>query len=1360
VLSFTPPAPEAVKLLAIYENHDSDHLVIPCSALTKAGEVRTTAFLDSGGSATAYITKNFVQQHKLPLIPLLRPKTLELADGSTDHSLTHMALLDLAFGDHLEQLTCYVVDNLGAYNLILGIKWHDTHDPDIRWSERTVTFRSSYCLHHCLLHHLPVTVQQKGYIKRDEAANTLSMPELQTDNLDPETSESRPIPSIVPTPPLPKPKPKPPDRVTKDPGHFDIKMVSSRAFMMMARRTNHKVMVINPARDFDWTTEQRSLLKRLAYLESSNLSKMSISDYDKFNKATEYLTREQLQARLPPQLKDMHEVFNKRQANTLPAHTAHDFKIDLKPGTTLPYKRPYGMSREELAAVKKYIDENLSKGFIRPSTAEGSSPVLLVKKPGGGLRFCVDYRGLNAITIKNRYPIPLIRETLDRLCKAKRYTKLDVIGAFNRLRVRDGDQELTTFTTRYGAYMYEVMPFGVCNGPGSFQSYINSVLREYLDLCACIYLDDVLVYTDGDEAEHYQQVRNVLKRLQDAGLYCDINKSEFNVKSVKFLGLIITTNGLKMDIAKIRTIQDWQTPKNVHDVLSFLGFCNFYRRFIQGFSKLAAPLTEMTKGISDWKPSKLPPFLWTKDHDLAFQKLKEAFDPTIMLCHFDPTKPTWLETDASDWVVAGVLSQMHDGILKPVAFYSKKMSPAECNYEIYDKELLAIVRAFEEWRPELAGLDSDDPTRVITDHRNLQWFMSTKQLNQRQTRWSEFLSQFHFQIQYRPGLQGTKPDSLTRRTGDVPQEGDYDKRHAHRSQQVLKPQFLAPGVNTSTSSHKAVQLSALMFANFDIEHTIKKSYKADPLIAHVKTSFAEKALHKDVHSAFPGYALGDFKIDDQGMLFIDHRLYVPQPLRLEIIRSAHESKIGGHGGRTSTYDLLHRNYCWPKMVEEVSRFVAHCRRCLRIKKTRQKKYGLLQSLPPVDRPFQHLTMDFIVDLPPSSSDNNTYTNILIVVCRLTKRRKFVPMTTITARELAKVYEREVWKEWGFPQTIVTDRGTQFLSDFWLRLCERIGTRPKLSTAYHPETDGQSEIANAFLEQYLRGFCNYAQSDWVELLPSAEFFSNNKVNSSTGVSPFFASYHCHPRTGIEPPDPNLGKGPTKFERTAADDLVARKERLWQHLRDEIEWASSQHAIQANKKRQATPDYKVGDEVMLSTKNIRTERPSAKLDHTNMGPFSIKRIVHDGRAFELDLPANLKFLHPVFHPNLLTPLPNKKDIKPLPGQVTEPPPPVKVLRQDGIHDEWYVEEILDSGWKQARGRAPKNGKRQMKLWYLVKWEGFDVPTWQDASKDLTDCNEHIADYHHHNPNAAGPRKGFGPPPGWKPPSPNQTTSETPL
>jgi hypothetical protein len=169
---------------------------------------------------------------------------------------------------------------------------------------------------------------------------------------------------------------------------------------------------------------------------------------------------------------------------------------------------------------------------------------------------------------------------LDRLCKAKRYTKLDVIGAFNRLRVRDRDQELTTFTTRYRAYIYEVMPFGVCNGPRSFQLYINSVLREYLDLYACIYLDDVLVYTDGDEAEYYQQVRNVLKRLQDAGLYCNINKSEFNVKSVKFLGLIITTNSLKMDIAKIRTIQDWQTPKNVYDVLSFLGFCNFYRRFI------------------------------------------------------------------------------------------------------------------------------------------------------------------------------------------------------------------------------------------------------------------------------------------------------------------------------------------------------------------------------------------------------------------------------------------------------------------------------------------------------------------------------------------------------------------------------------------------------------------------------------------------------------------------------------------------------------------------------------------------------------------------------------------------------------
>jgi hypothetical protein len=271
-------------------------------------------------------------------------------------------------------------------------------------------------------------------------------------------------------------------------------MVSSKAFMMMARRQDHKIIFINPATDFNWSADQKDLLQRLArmdlYPETNNTSTLSkvttTADFEKFHEKPQYFPDTEIQACLSPQLKDMYATFNKRNTDTLPLRGPHDFKIELKPRAKLPFKRPYGMSQEELAAVKEYIDENLAKGFIRLSTAEISSPVLLVKKPGRGLRFCVDYRGLNAITIKNRYPIPLIRETLDRFRKAKRYTKLDIIAALNRIRIREGDQDLVTFITRYSTYRYKVLPFKVSNGPGSFQAYINSILREYIDIFVCI----------------------------------------------------------------------------------------------------------------------------------------------------------------------------------------------------------------------------------------------------------------------------------------------------------------------------------------------------------------------------------------------------------------------------------------------------------------------------------------------------------------------------------------------------------------------------------------------------------------------------------------------------------------------------------------------------------------------------------------------------------------------------------------------------------------------------------------------------------------------------------------------------------
>ncbi len=412
--------------------------------------------------------------------------------------------------------------------------------------------------------------------------------------------------------------------------------------------------------------------------------------------------------------------------------------------------------------VKKWIDDNVAKGFIRESSARCAAPLLLAAKPGGGIRICQDYRGLNSVTIKNRYPLPLIRETLDALCNAKFYTKLDVIAAFNKLRIAEGHEWKTAFISRFGLYESLVMPFGLCNAPASFQHYINHALYDLLDKTCTAYLDDVLVYS-RTRKEHREHVREVVDRLIQAGLQVDIGKCEFETPSTKYLGLIITTDGIRMDPDKVKTIVEWEAPATVRELQRFLGFANFYRRFIRDFSGICRPLNDMLRKNAPWQ--------WNTKQQEAFEDLKRTFIAAPVLAYFDYDRKTILETDASDWASGGVLSQYDDeGLLRPVAYFSAKHSAAECNYEIYDKELLAIIKSLEEWRPELQGCGSE--FEIITDHKNLEYFTSTKTLNQRQVRWSEFLSQYNFRIVYRPGSKAVRPDALSRRPpghpGQVP----------------------------------------------------------------------------------------------------------------------------------------------------------------------------------------------------------------------------------------------------------------------------------------------------------------------------------------------------------------------------------------------------------------------------------------------------------------------------------------------------------------------------------------------------------------------------------------------------------------
>ena len=447
-------------------------------------------------------------------------------------------------------------------------------------------------------------------------------------------------------------------------------------------------------------------------------------------------------------------VFDQREADKLPPLRGQgiDHSIDLEKGTEPPWGPLYSMSKDELLVLRKTLSDYLSKGFIRVSNSPAAAPVLFAKKPGGGLRFCVDYRALNRLTKKDRYPLPLIQETLQSLAKAKWFTKLDVIAAFHRLRIASGDEWKTAFRTRYGLYEWLVTPFGLANAPSTFQKYINWVLRDFLDNFCSAYLDDIIIYSSGSLQDHREKVKSVLARLQEAGLQCDLDKCAFEVQSTKYLGFIIEAGkGIRMDPDKVKAIQDWEAPTTVKGIRGFLGFANFYRRFIQQYSEIVLPLTALTR--------KDHPFIWSTEADEAFRHLKRIFLTEPTLAQFDYDKPTRVETDSSGWCVGGILLQPNsDGLFTPCAFFSKKLAPAECNYEIYDKEMLAIIRCLEEWESELRGVQEFE---ILSDHKNLEYFMTVRKLTERQVRWSLILSRYNFRIRHIDGKNNVLADALS-----------------------------------------------------------------------------------------------------------------------------------------------------------------------------------------------------------------------------------------------------------------------------------------------------------------------------------------------------------------------------------------------------------------------------------------------------------------------------------------------------------------------------------------------------------------------------------------------------------------------
>jgi hypothetical protein len=920
----------------------------------------------------------------------------------------------------------------------------------------------------------------------------------------------------------------------------------------------------------------------------------------------------------------------------LPPERSVVHTIPIEPGARPPTRPIYPMSQPELAELKRQLDELIEKGYIEPSTSPYSAPILFVKKKTGELRMCIDYRGLNKITIKNKYPLPHISELLDRLDRVEYVSSIDLNSAYYQVRVAEQDISKTAFSCRYGHFQFRVMPFGLTSAPSTFQRLVNDVFRQHLDDFVVTYLDDILVFSKSAK-EHAAHLRIVFALLRKHKLYAKASKCQLGCESLPFLGHIVGRNGIAMDPAKVKAVQDWPTPSNVHHVRAFLGLSGFYRRFVKNYSLVASPLTDLLQLGK--------PFSWGSHEQSAFVALKSALVSAPILSAPDFSREFHLEltTDASDFAIGAVLSQGTKENLRTIAYLSHKLSGAQLNYPVHEKEMYAIIRALQSWRHYLLS----GPFTIMTDHKGLEYIQTTKNLTGRRARWAQLMDEFDYSIKYITGKSNVVADALSRRPD-------------------LRLHLLLGHVTLDQADVVLTLHNDLMAANASDEFYLATSPTAS-----------------DPNSKF---ILGHDKL----LYFLSPngpRLYIPASLRDVVMHEAHDTVSSGHLGMDKTLSALARRFYWPSMEKSVRLYVRTCVSCQRNKSEQKKLAGLLSPNPIPDKPWSHVTMDFITELPVS----NGYDSILTIVDRLTKMVHFHPCSsTITAPQAAQAFIQSVFRLHGLPSVIYSDRDPKFRGNFWKSLFKLLGTKLNMSTARHPQTDGQSERANRSIEEMLRHYINPSLTDWFDHLPLLEFAYNSSVQASTGATPFYLNFGQHPMSVLDVALPSTLAGMSDSAESTISrirDSVTKAQLHLQHAQDRM-------VRYANKNRRDLK-FSVDDLVLLSSDGLKP--PSAsdqarKFQPKFYGPFRVLEVRNNSLNYVLDLPAHWK-CHNVFHVSKLRPF-HSDDRHHVPPQT---------VNVDG-QEEFFVRSILK--------HRPEHSSRATATHFLVEWEGYPLEdaTWE--------------------------------------------------
>ena len=987
------------------------------------------------------------------------------------------------------------------------------------------------------------------------------------------------------------------------------------------------------------------------------------------------------------------------------------FSITLSDTTCVPVKqRERRLTPAKRAAALDWVREEVAAGRMEQSTGEWSAQLVFAAKYKDdkliGWRICGDYRDLNHQTRADAEPLPLPEEILDQLQGSSVFSKMDLLKGFNQIPVASDSRPYMAVSTPDGLYQPTVMPFGVRNAPGAFQREMRRVLRDRLHRGVEVFIDDIIIHSSNEE-EHVELLAWVFQRLRDEHYYAHPEKCEFMMDEVSFLGHVVNSVGIAVQEHKVAAVREWPTPTTKREVRGFLGLTGYYRRFVQNYSKIAEPLTLLTGDSVVWR--------WAEAQQSAFQQLKDRLSSAALLVYANPTRPYVLQTDASDCAVGAVLSQQQDdGMERPIAYWSHKLNKAEYNYSATEKELLAIVLACEHWAGYLEG--SQCPILVRTDHQPLTWLNTRPVVTARLARWVVRLTGYDFKIDYVKGKENVVADALSRRS-DMEESARIEIAEMRSKGQGERVRLSV--VNTHETEVKAID-----------EGQGELSVNIDTLWDRMKAAAMSDG---DYQRRLKGRQEDDKWERRDGLLWSsDGAVWVPndRELRTLVLQLSHD--WAGHFGISRTLKKVRQHCVWDGMTREVEDYCRSCVTCAIHKSSNQRSAGTLTQLPIPAEPWDSIGIDFVGPLPPSAASGNDC--IMVVVDRLTKMVLLAPCKlTINGKQAGILALNLLLPLLALPKSIVSDRDVRFTGSCWSQMWAHMGTRLDMSTAYHPQTDGQTERTNRTVQTLLRMYVTERKGEWEDWLQMAAAAYNSTVHESTGKTPAEMNY---PGRTIDPLSWAMKGHKRVGDNEEAGRMLDSLRAVWSEARTRLVAEREKQAKYANERRRPV-SYEVGQMVYLSSKHLSTVK--GKLKERWAGPFIIKSVSSNGSAVTLELPVGWR-VHPTFHVSLVKPYVTSRYQWPGRAQQDRVVPVIV----DGAV-EWEVEAIIGKYVDQVTKKeqqqvvqSSRPGLRPRKQWrsvsvttdvvyYLVKWQGYDEveASWKLAS-ELTNCRELIDEY----------------------------------